>query len=87
VYAEVGRRLAQRTRLVTDHPFARWTAAYDAEEFHASVAQARRAVDEATAELPAAQREAAHDAFATAVRYELMFWETAAAREDWPLPL
>ncbi|MCI2238643.1 TenA family protein [Paenibacillus sp. TRM 82003] len=97
VYADVARRLARSAAAVLDagaqHPYARWVAAYDAEEFHASVATARRLVDEAAAGpgggevVHEAVHEAMHEAFATATRYEFLFWETALHREDWPLPL
>ena len=100
IYADVARRLARSAAAVlragADHPYARWIAAYDDEEFHASVAAARELVDAAAAgggggtphEAPQeALHEAMHEAFATATRYELMFWDTAFAHEDWPLPL
>ncbi|PRY11158.1 TenA family protein [Kineococcus rhizosphaerae] len=83
VYADAGRRLAAVADLVPGHPYARWIAAYDAPEFHASVEQARRCVDAAaTPELT----EAMHAAFAVATRYEWLFWETAHRRERWPTP-
>ncbi|NAZ86678.1 TenA family transcriptional regulator [Kineococcus sp. T90] len=89
VYADVARRLARSAAAVLDagahHPYARWVAAYDAEGFHASAATARRLVDEAAAGLD--DLEPLHEAFATATRYEHLFWETALHREDWPLPL
>ncbi|WP_432512064.1 TenA family protein [Kineococcus sp. SYSU DK001] len=81
VYADAGRRLAAHAELVPGHPYARWVAAYDAPEFHASVTEARRFVDEAaTPELS----EAMHEAFAVATRYEWLFWETAHRLERWP---
>jgi thiaminase/transcriptional activator TenA len=85
IYADAGRRLASHARLVADHPYTRWVAAYDSAEFHASVDQARRLVDEAALAAPA-DVEAMHDAFAVATRYEWMFWETAHSRESWPTP-
>ncbi|WP_432483746.1 TenA family protein [Kineococcus esterisolvens] len=89
VYADVARRLARSATAVldagADHPYARWVAAYDAEEFHTSVATARRLVDEAAEGL--GDVRALHEAFATATRYEFLFWETALHREDWPSPL
>ncbi|ABS02343.1 TenA family transcriptional regulator [Kineococcus radiotolerans] len=85
IYADAGRRLAAHAELVAEHPYARWVAAYDAPEFHASVATARRLVDEA-AEANPGDVEAMHDAFALATRYEWLFWETAHARESWPAP-
>jgi thiaminase (transcriptional activator TenA) len=82
IYADAGRRLAAHAGLVEGHPFARWVAAYDDPAFHASVEQARGFVDAAaTPEL----LEAMHEAFAVATRYEWLFWETAHAREAWPV--
>ncbi|WP_432492687.1 TenA family transcriptional regulator [Kineococcus gypseus] len=89
VYADVARRLAGSAAAVLDagaeHPYARWIAAYDAEGFHASVATARRLADEAAA--AAGDPAPLHEAFATATRYEFLFWETALDREGWSLPL
>ncbi|WP_432562343.1 TenA family protein [Kineococcus sp. SYSU DK003] len=88
IYADAGRRLAARADLVAaegpGHPYARWVATYDAPGFHASVATARRLVDEAAAEHTEAVQEAMHEAFAVATRYEWLFWETAHRRETWP---
>jgi len=91
VYADVAGRLARTAAAVVrgggEHPFARWVAAYDDEGFLASVATARDLADAAAADQPAATVEAMHGAFATATRYELMFWDTAFAHEDWSHPL
>ena len=91
VYADVARRLARSAAAVVDgggeHPYARWVAAYDDEGFQASVAAARELADAAAADQAAPTVEAMHVAFATATRYELMFWDTAFAHEDWPRPL
>ncbi|GAA0298836.1 thiaminase II [Kineococcus aurantiacus] len=83
VYADAGRRLAAHAELVPGHPYARWVAAYDAPEFHASVERARALVDAAAT---AGLEEAMHEAFAVATRYEWLFWETAHRRETWPVP-
>jgi thiaminase/transcriptional activator TenA len=85
IYADAGRRLAAQAQLLAEHPYARWVAAYDAPEFHASVAQARRFVDDAALAAPGDVEEM-HDAFAVATRYEWLFWETAHSREEWPTP-
>jgi len=91
VYADVAVRLARTAAdLVRDggeHPFARWVATYDDEAFLASVVTARELTDAAAAEQPTATVEAMHVAFATATRYELLFWDTAFAHEDWSHPL
>ena len=92
VYADVARRLARSAAAVlrsgAEHPYARWVAAYDDEGFHASVAAARELVDAAAGGgVGLSGVEAMHVAFATATRYELMFWDTAFVHEDWPRPL
>ncbi|MEZ0491400.1 TenA family protein [Kineococcus sp. TBRC 1896] len=81
VYADAGRRLAVRARLVEGHPFARWVAAYDDPAFQAATATARDLVDAAAR--PEVE-EAMHEAFAVATRYEWLFWEAAHRREGWP---
>jgi thiaminase/transcriptional activator TenA len=88
VYADVARRLARSAAAVVraggEHPYARWVAAYDDEAFQTSAATASDLVDAAAGDGP---EQAMHVAFATATRYELMFWDTAFVHEDWPLPL
>lgn len=89
IYADAGRRLAASAGLVADHPYARWVAAYDSPQFHASVTAARRWVDEAApgaagGAAALAVQEQMHEAFAVATRYEWLFWETAHRRETWP---
>jgi thiaminase/transcriptional activator TenA len=51
---------------------------------HAAVARARELVDAAAAAAPDAQREAMTEAFVIASRYELMFWDTALNKQEWP---
>ncbi|MCK8674372.1 TenA family protein [Rhodococcus sp. HM1] len=88
IYAEVGRDLAARASgvLATDpqHPYAQWVTTYDAPEFHAAVATARELVDAAAVAATDADRAAMLDAFTVATRYELMFWDTALHRQEWP---
>ncbi|MDF3308557.1 TenA family protein [Rhodococcus sp. T2V] len=88
IYADVGRRLAASARDVLDadpsHPYAQWVTTYDAEEFHAAVAKARELVDAAADAATEAQREEMVEAFTIASRYELMFWDTALNKQEWP---
>ena len=88
IYAEVGRDLAARASgvLAADpqHPYARWVTTYDAPEFHASVATARELVDAAAVAATDPVRAAMVDAFTVATRYELLFWDTALHRHEWP---
>lgn len=88
IYADVAARLAASAAVAgSDHPYARWIAAYDAAEFTDSVRGARELVDAAGDTADEVVRGAMHAAFAVATRYELMFWDTALAHEDWPHPL
>ncbi|MEE2035189.1 TenA family protein [Rhodococcus chondri] len=88
IYAEVGRELAGRAAdaLAADpsHPYARWVTTYDDPAFHASVATARELVDAAAEAATGPERDAMLDAFTVATRYELMFWDTALHRQQWP---
>lgn len=88
IYADVAARLAVSASVAgSDHPYARWIAAYDADGFTESVRRARDLVDAAADPADVDTQEAMFTAFATATRYELMFWDTALVHEDWPLPL
>lgn len=88
IYAEVGRTLAASARAVLDadpnHPFARWVTTYDAEEFQVSAARARELVDAAADAATEAERARMATAFAIAMRYELLFWDTALNTAPWP---
>ncbi len=86
VYADVARRLAAAAGGPRDseHPYARWIAAYDAEAFQQSTDRARGLTD-AAAEAHPGDVAAMHDAFETAVRYEHAFWRAAHEREQWPV--
>ncbi|WP_432546758.1 TenA family protein [Kineococcus sp. SYSU DK004] len=100
VYADVAARLAAAARASSaassaagedgarpEHPYARWIATYDAPGFQESAATARDHVDAAAEGAGAATLAAMHEAFATATRYEHLFWETCLERETWELPL
>ncbi|PPK92082.1 thiaminase/transcriptional activator TenA [Kineococcus xinjiangensis] len=91
VYAEVGSRLARTAKDVLaanrDHPYARWVATYDAEEFQEAVRTARDLVDAAALDASPKERAAMRRAFAIATRYELLFWKSAFDLEAWDHPL
>jgi thiaminase/transcriptional activator TenA len=88
IYAEVGRGLAASARAVLDadphHPYARWVTTYDAEDFQTSAARARELVDAAAEVAGPAERQRMSDAFVVAMRYELLFWDTALNTVPWP---
>jgi thiaminase/transcriptional activator TenA len=86
VYAEVGRHF---TRLLggapsADHPYADWLTMYASPEFEAVGAWLRARLEEQAAGLPERELAALEAIFLTSSRYELMFWEQAYRREQWP---
>ncbi len=88
IYADVSSRLAVEARaaleLDPEHPFARWVAAYDGDEFQAAVRAARTAVDDAHKRAGETDTAAMFEAHRIATRYELLFWDTALNRQPWP---
>ncbi|GGG00496.1 aminopyrimidine aminohydrolase [Rhodococcoides trifolii] len=88
IYAEVGRDLAASAQdvLASDpnHPYARWVTTYDAEEFQESARRARELVDAAAESATGGERAKMAGAFVVAMRYELLFWDTALHPQPWP---
>lgn len=88
IYAEVGRELAASAAQVIAadpaHPYAQWVTTYGAEEFQQSAATARALVDAAAESAGPRERAAMATAFTLAVRYELLFWDTALHPQPWP---
>ncbi|MGW0634921.1 TenA family protein [Nocardia salmonicida] len=88
IYAEVGRDLAESAAKViaadSAHPYAQWVTTYGAAEFQQSAATARSLVDAAAESASERERAAMEKAFILAVRYELMFWDTALHPQPWP---
>ncbi|MFE3542944.1 TenA family protein [Nocardia sp. NPDC059177] len=88
IYAEVGRDLAERAAQVIAadpaHPYAQWVTTYGAAEFQQAAATARVLVDAAAAAASEPELAAMEQAFVLAVRYELMFWDTALHPQPWP---
>ncbi|MFC4224585.1 TenA family protein [Lysinibacter cavernae] len=89
LYADVSSRLALSAAEVLEanpeHPFAKWVASYDGEEFQSAVREARRVVDEAHSQATDEQRAAMVVAYQTASEFELLFWDTALNRQPWPV--
>lgn len=85
IYEDVGRRLKERVGDLVGHPYADWIGTYGDPEFAAATLRARGRVDRAAAEASAADRERMRRAFATAARYEWMFWDAAWRSETWPV--
>ncbi|PRY63712.1 thiaminase /4-amino-5-aminomethyl-2-methylpyrimidine deaminase [Knoellia remsis] len=88
IYDDVGRRLKESVTArgdLADHPFGDWIGTYGDPEFAASTARAREIVDEAAAGSSPDVVARMHDAFATAARYEWMFWDAPMRLETWPV--
>lgn len=88
IYAHVGSRLAAGAHDVLtvdpEHPYARWVSTYDAPEFREEVAKARQFVDAAADATTPTMQDAMVEAFVTAARYELMFWDAPLHPQNWP---
>jgi thiaminase (transcriptional activator TenA) len=85
IYEDVGRRLKDRVGDLTGHPYADWISTYGDPQFAASTEQAKQILDRLAAQADPGTVERMHQAFATASRYEWMFWDTAWRRETWPV--
>lgn len=85
IYADVGARLLERAGELSDHPYGDWIGLYADEAFDAEVAKAKAIVDGLAASATPEETERMHEAFATASRYEWMFWDAAWRMETWPV--
>ncbi len=83
IYREVGRELQRRSS--PDPLFARWIATYAGADFDCAVQELLDLTDSIGANLSQEGVQSAIDKFATAARYEWMFWEAAYQRIGWPL--
>lgn len=80
VYREVGRTLLERSS--PDPLYARWIDTYGSAEFDAVVDQVLAVVD--ALDVSPAEGARCRDHFATATRYEWMFWDASWRRLEWP---
>ena len=85
IYEDVGRRLKDRVGDLTGHPYADWIGTYGDPAFAASTEQAKQILDRTAAQPDPGTVERMHEAFATASRYEWMFWDAAWRQETWPV--
>jgi len=82
LYYEIGRRFQGRA---PDQPIYReWIAAYNAEWFKELVEEQINRLDEIAEKVSEGDRERMKEHFVISSRYELMFWEMAYRREQWP---
>lgn len=83
IYLEVGTELLAQG---SPHPlYGRWIATYAGDEYAAVVRDVLALAERVGRELGLAERAAVARHFATAARYEWMFWDAAWRRERWPL--
>jgi len=82
VYQDVGQRLAGRVGEPAGHPYAEWLATYADPAFALAAEQARGIADRLAHEADPGTLTRMHDAFATATRYEWLFWDAAYRRES-----
>ena len=78
IYREVGRELARKGS--PDPRFQRWIDTYADDAFDMLVEEVLAVTDA----LPVADEQVLHERFATAARFEWMFWDAAWRRERWP---
>jgi thiaminase (transcriptional activator TenA) len=82
IYQDVGARLHAEAGDLTKHPYGDWIGTYGDPAFAEATEQARAIADRAaTPDV----LDRMHEAFATASRYEWMFWDAAYRLEDWPV--
>ena len=83
IYLEVGKELLAKG---SPHPlYGRWIATYAGDEYAAVVRDVLALTERVGRNIRSAERTAVERHFATAARYEWMFWDAAWRRERWPL--
>lgn len=85
IYQDVGAGLLARAGDLSGHPYGDWISTYADPAFEQSTARARGVADRLAAAAGDDERGRMHEAFATACRYEWMFWDAAWRMEDWPV--
>ncbi len=82
IYQDVGSRMYADVGDLARHPYGDWIGTYGDPAFAVATEQAKAIADRAAS--PRAL-ERMHEAFATASRYEWMFWDAAYRLEGWPV--
>lgn len=85
VYQDVGDRLLAAAGSLARHPYGDWIGMYADEHFAAQVTQAKAIIDRLAAAADPDTRDRMATAYATATRYEYMFWDAAWRLEIWPV--
>ncbi|MFT3875113.1 MAG: TenA family protein [Propioniciclava sp.] len=85
IYEDVGSRLLDSVGDLTGHPYQAWISTYADPAFTESTRRAKEITDSLAAQADAATVTQMHKAFATAARYEWMFWDAPMRAERWPI--
>jgi thiaminase/transcriptional activator TenA len=83
IYDDVGTRLKERLGDVTGHPYGDWISTYGDPAFTAATGRARALVDAAAGRAGSEDLERMRAAFASAARFEYLFWDAAWRTEAW----
>lgn len=84
VYAHMGKVLVARAgQMSEDHPYRTWVQTYDSPEFDESTRQAVGVLEQELDRAPAEEAARMRAAFEQACVYELHFWASAHAMQDW----
>lgn len=83
-YAEIGAKLAEEQRGRGRSPYADWIDTYSSPEFRNSAVGMSKRLEAEAQNCSTRELSELEALFLTSSRYELMFWEMALNREDWP---
>lgn len=84
VYAHMGKVLVEQAgQMSEDHPYRTWVQTYDSPEFDESTRQAVQILEQELAKAPAEEATRMRATFEQACVYELHFWASAHAMQDW----
>ena len=84
VYAHMGKVLVERAGQMSEgHPYKTWVQTYDSPEFDESTRQAVQILEQELDRAPAEEAARLRAAFEQACVYELHFWASAHAMQDW----
>lgn len=84
VYAHMGKVLIdQAGQMSDDHPYRTWVQTYDSPEFDESTRHAVHILEQELAKAPSEESARMRAAFEQACVYELHFWASAHAMQNW----
>ena len=84
-YAEIGHRLKEQGSPAQAPLYAQWIEMYADPDFQRLSGWARSLADRLAEQAGEQERHRMAEAYATATRYEYLFWDTAYRQETWPL--